>query len=1002
MGKGQHDAGSRYVRMLFNVGTVAGLTDRQLVELFTAQGGETAELAFATLVERHGPMVLGVCRSVLRDAEEAHDAFQATFLVLVRRAGSLWVRDSLGPWLYQTAYRVASCARSGAARRRRHERRAAELSGPGVCEETPDDLGDLLHDEVNRLPWGCRAAVVLCYFDGLSPEQAARQLGCPVGTVQSRLARGRAKLRSRLTRRGLAPTLGALGAGVGAEAAAVSPPAALVEATVRAALAPSAAAVGSSGSVVQLTQGVLRSMFLIKLRTVGAAIITIAALAAGAQSLLRKAPANEPNPEFEKVRAELEPQQAGAGGQREAHPETGPPPPDLIWNDVPPVENLRVIDQLAAQSKGNYARIKTWQGAYSYVLRQYLGDQFVSQLKAGAMLGGGKPAPQGKPEPLMQEFDSVITFAVDTKSDTIYRDTETSRMRFLRVGTDEEVKIPNTAPSDHRSIVTPEFYLFFFPKDRATSSFLRDLPEAQMKRRAERFPAKESQMREGGTVDPRDFFKFDPGNSFWRGLEICAQAFRGELGAEQKKEVEKRLKISQADGPGGRWYRDQMGFTNPGGPTLWVTTMWSPQAGNNPVSMVRSLDQPDGKLESKTEWQWTVFDGIYVPSTIKETAFRGPGGEISKDQVTKLKSCAINRPLGPHQFDERGLGLSDGDLVLNHPERVAYIIKGGEPVKLADFGARSVLRPARAKPALEAGARLRTQPSGWIYTTASLGTSDAGMPVNSVVAVDPESGDVTKVFDGFPGRMRASPDGRSVSYTSGEWWTNLPPPERMRQSLWVHALAGGANPERVIRLVSGASSGALPVWSADGKQIIVSLGTRDESRKQWVHGTIRINADGSGREPLKIPTEDTVQDWSSDGKWLLTASSRNARIGWQLYVMRLDGSDVRQVTEGGNPFYARFSPDGRHLLYSDGTLKLKDRQGIWVVDFDGKNRRRILPTGNGTASACWSPDGKRIAVAIEGSEPKEHGRLEIVNLDGTHRTLLTMPGKDIADMPDWR
>ena len=116
--------------MLFNVGTAGGLTDGQLLERFTAQGGEAAELAFATLVERHGPMVLRVCRSVLRDPEEAHDAFQATFLVLVRRAGSLWVRDSLGPWLHQVAYRVASCARSAAARRRRHERRAAELAGP--------------------------------------------------------------------------------------------------------------------------------------------------------------------------------------------------------------------------------------------------------------------------------------------------------------------------------------------------------------------------------------------------------------------------------------------------------------------------------------------------------------------------------------------------------------------------------------------------------------------------------------------------------------------------------------------------------------------------------------------------------------------------------------------------------------------------------------------------------------------------------------------------------
>ena len=379
MGKGLREAGSRYVRMLFNGGTVAGLTDGQLLERFKAQGGDAAELAFATLIERHGPMVLRVCRSVLRDSHEAQDAFQATFLVLVRRAGSLWVQNSLGPWLHQVAYRVASCDRSAAARRRRHERRAAELSGPDANGEPRDDLGDVLHDEVNRLSWGCRAAVVLCYFEGLSPEQAARQLGCPVGTVQSRLARGRERLRSRLTRRGLAPALGALGAGIGAEAAAALPPAALVEATIRAALPLSPKAVVASGPVIRLTQGVLKSMFLIKLRTVAATIVTIAAFAAGASALLQRTPAQGPPPNLNQIRAELGALPAEVAGQRAAPGEIAPPPPDLAWTDITPAERLRVIEQLAAQSQGNYEKIKTWQGAYSYVLRQYVGDRFVGQ-----------------------------------------------------------------------------------------------------------------------------------------------------------------------------------------------------------------------------------------------------------------------------------------------------------------------------------------------------------------------------------------------------------------------------------------------------------------------------------------------------------------------------------------------------------------------------------------------------------------------------------------------
>ena len=114
------------LRTIFNVGAIGDMTDGQLLERF-ATGGEAAELAFAALVERHGPVVLHTCRSILRDEHDADDAFQATFLVLVRKARSLWVRDSLGPWLHQVAYRAAKCARSASARRTAHERRAATL-----------------------------------------------------------------------------------------------------------------------------------------------------------------------------------------------------------------------------------------------------------------------------------------------------------------------------------------------------------------------------------------------------------------------------------------------------------------------------------------------------------------------------------------------------------------------------------------------------------------------------------------------------------------------------------------------------------------------------------------------------------------------------------------------------------------------------------------------------------------------------------------------------------
>ena len=356
-------------------------------------------------------------------------------------------------------------------------------------------------------------------------------------------------------------------------------------------------------------------------------------------------------------------------------------------------------------------------------------------------------------------------------------------MRFLKVGNDEEVKFPNVRPGDHRSIATPDRYLYFLPNSRATSAFLPNHPEAKTKRRVERFPTSEARSREGGSPDPRDFFKFDPVNAFWSGFELYARAFRGELGAAQKKAVEETLKISKADGPGGRWYRDQMGFTNPGNPMVWVTTVWSPQAGYNPASMVRTFEKPDGKPQSRIDWEWNLIDGVYVPSAIKESAYRAPDGRLSLEQHTKLKACVLNLPLNPHQFDEQGLGLNDGDLILNHVERVAYIIKGGKSVKLANFGDGSVLRPAPSKPAPAAAARSRPKPAGRIYTTASLGTNDSGRPIFSIVAVHPETGDVTKVIDNAPGPIRVSPDGQHLAYVSGDLSSNLPQ-ERMRQSLW--------------------------------------------------------------------------------------------------------------------------------------------------------------------------------------------------------------------------
>jgi RNA polymerase sigma factor (sigma-70 family) len=177
----QSGAAAKPLRILFHQGTIRDLTDGQLLERFATGGGEPAELAFAALVERHGPMVMRVCRGVLTSADDAHDAFQATFLVLVKKARGLWVRDSLGPWLHQVAYRTASSARSSAARRRRHEQEAAAPRHEARVE-VRDDLASVLHEEIERLPERFRAPLILCDLEGHSHEQAART-GCATGSA---------------------------------------------------------------------------------------------------------------------------------------------------------------------------------------------------------------------------------------------------------------------------------------------------------------------------------------------------------------------------------------------------------------------------------------------------------------------------------------------------------------------------------------------------------------------------------------------------------------------------------------------------------------------------------------------------------------------------------------------------------------------------------------------------------------------------------------------------
>jgi len=204
----------KHIAVLFQTGTATGLSDGALLDRFRNGSAEDAESAFAALVERHGPTVFHVCRRILGDRHDAEDASQAVFLVLARQAGSIRQIDSFASWLYGVASRVAARARLDAARRRLHESRRAEEAMAVDRFDRGDREGaeawPELYQELGRLPERFLRPILLCHLEGLSYQQAAERLGCPIRTVQSRLARGRERLRDRLVRRGVAPSFAAV------------------------------------------------------------------------------------------------------------------------------------------------------------------------------------------------------------------------------------------------------------------------------------------------------------------------------------------------------------------------------------------------------------------------------------------------------------------------------------------------------------------------------------------------------------------------------------------------------------------------------------------------------------------------------------------------------------------------------------------------------------------------------------------------------------------------
>jgi RNA polymerase sigma factor (sigma-70 family) len=263
----------------------AGLTDGQLLaDYVNRRNGE----ALAALVNRHAPMVWNVCRRVLGNHHDVEDAFQATFLVFVRKAASIAQAELLSNWLYGVARQTAMKARTMAAKRREREQQVENLlDSPAAGQDLGNDLRPLIDHELGLLPDRYRVVIVLCDLEGKTRQEAARCLGCPEGTVGSRLARARTLLAKRLARHGLAVSGGTLTAVLAQDAASASVPISVLSATIKAVtlVAAGTAVTGGtiSATVAALEEGAVKAMFMHKLKTLTTLMLgALATIAIGA------------------------------------------------------------------------------------------------------------------------------------------------------------------------------------------------------------------------------------------------------------------------------------------------------------------------------------------------------------------------------------------------------------------------------------------------------------------------------------------------------------------------------------------------------------------------------------------------------------------------------------------------------------------------------------------------------------------------------------------------
>jgi RNA polymerase sigma factor (sigma-70 family) len=911
----------RYVGVLARRAGDGERRDTELLEEFVAQRDEGA---FAALLERHGPLVLGVCRQVLGDLHDAEDAFQATFLILARKAASVRRHESLAAWLHRVAVNVSRTARLTTARRRSHEREAV-LMAPATptADEALRDWQPILHEEVDRLPGKYRAPVVLCYFEGRSHDQAARELGWPLGTVKGRLARARDLLRTRLARRGLSLTGTGLATLLAESAATAVVPPALVGLTLRAAVC-FGAGTTAAGSVVSATalalaKGALQTTRGTRLFSMVALLLAVGltsyAVVAGTAPGGQRAD-SPPTPPQQVVASGLW-QMAGSSDPPSIgrHP---PPTQDLLGDPLPPGALARLgTVRFRVPAGGIFVTflpgdttlltaggaLSTWEVSTGKELRRW-------DCKGGS--GSFALAPGGKTLAVGTYTDNATAVAI------YLRDATTGRVLQECRGHASWVRSLAFAP-DGRTLISGSHDKTVRFWDVATGKELRRFDEPDMVMAVALSP-------DGKTLATTSFHS--PDTKWTIFLRDAA------TGREQRH--------FQAEVP-----VFHLAFS-PDGKTLVAL---APHNGGQPTSTIHLCDVATGKLRQITGQPPFMYSAAFTPDS-KTLVTGSDQGVVLWDVARALPRAQLG---GRHALTSGLTFSSDGKLlaIVSHGTVRLWDVAAGKerpaPAEGHQGGVHALafLRDGKTLASVGRDMTLRlweaaTGRPGRLYRLPA-GTADSGDwfaadgstlawgDGKRIIQMEVTTGNLLRSFD-FPKVVyffAMTPDGKLLAAYGRDRTLRL-----VDRTTGKEVREFAQYPD----LVSGLA------FAPDGRTLAVAV----------EDNTLRLEdpITGKQRALLQWPAAPIAFTFSPDGKTMSVALADNR-------VMLLDASTGRAILAFQMPEHATplvYSPDSKRLAVGTGTGSVY----LWEVA-TGQEVCRIKGHSGGVSCIAFSADGRRLA-----------------------------------------